>query len=87
MNTYISQSILFIHMQPKQNTPISGEDDNALQNFGPYEDKKSTLKKQNIERDHTNLVDKSLNNESHAKDSLSRRIPQDGLFASELSSF
>ena len=29
-------------MQPKQDIPMPGEDDNVLENFGPYEDEEFT---------------------------------------------
>ena len=83
MNTYTSQQIFPICMQPKQNTPIPGEDNNASKSFGLYKDDKSTLEEQDIEKDHTNLVGKSLGTGSYARDGLSRCTPQDGLFASE----
>lgn len=57
-------------MQPKQDIPMPRKDDNALKNFGVYEDKKSTLKKQDIKRDCKDLVGKSSNTESYAKDNL-----------------
>ena len=44
------------------------------------------LKKQDIEKDHRNLVDKSLDTKSHLKDNLLSYILQVGLFKSELSS-
>ncbi len=73
-------------MQPKQDTLILGKDDNALGNFVPYEDEKSTLEEQDIERDHRNLIGKSSDTESRARDGLSRRTPQAELLESELSS-
>lgn len=65
---------------------MSGEDDDTSENFGPHEDEESTLEEQNIEGDHKNLVGKSLNIGSRAKDGLLRRTPQDRLLVSELSS-
>ena len=61
INTCTSQQVLPIHIQPKQNTPILGKDNNVSENFRLCEDEKSILKKQEVERDCTNLVDKSLN--------------------------
>ena len=55
--------------------PILRKNNNVLENFGPNEDKKSTLKKQNIEGDHINLVGKNSDTKSHTKDSLSGRTP------------
>ncbi len=43
------------------------------------------MEEQNIERDHRNLVDESLDTGSRVKDSLSGRSPQTGLFGSKLS--
>ena len=73
-------------MQLKQNTPISGEDHNASENFGPHKDEESTLKEHDIEKDHTNLVSESSDTKSRAKNDLSRHIFQDGILASESSS-
>ncbi len=87
MNTYISQQFFPIYMQLKQDTPIPGEDNNALETFEPYKDEKSILEKQNIERDYKNLVGKSSDIEICTKNSLSKRISQDRLLASKLSSF
>ena len=84
MNTYTSQQVLLIYMQPKHNTSIPEEDDNASENFAPHEDKKSTLEKQDIKRDDINLVGKSSDTESRIRDGLLRRISQDRFIASEL---
>ncbi len=73
-------------MQPNYNTLIPGEDENTSENFGLYEDEESILEEQDIERDHRNLVGESSDTGSSVKDGLSRRIPQDGLLTSELSS-
>ena len=75
MNICASQQVFLIRMQPKQNTSISGEDDNASDNFGPQEDEESTLEKQDIKKDHTNLVGESSDIGSCAKDGLSRHTP------------
>lgn len=64
---------------------IQRENDNKSDNFGSYENEKSTLEKQDMEKYHKNLVGKISNTESHIRDSLSRRILQDELFANELS--
>lgn len=63
------------------------EDNNAIENFGSQEDEKSILEEQKIEKDHKNLIGKSLNTESHAKNGLLRRTFQNKLLASELSLF
>ncbi len=52
MNTYTKQQVLPIHMQPKQNTPIPGEDENTSDNFGLHEDEESILEEQDIKGDH-----------------------------------
>lgn len=54
--------------------PILGEDNNALDNFGPRKDEKFTLKEQNIEKDQKDSINKSLNTENHARNSLSEYI-------------
>lgn len=90
INTYTSQIrqwIFLTHMQPKQNILIPGEDDNILENFGSYENEKSTLKEQDIEKNHEKLAGKSSNTRSCVKNGLSGHTPQDKLFTSELSSF
>ena len=74
-------------MQPKQNTPIPGKDENALENTEPHDNEESILEEQDIERDHTNLGSKSLDTRSRARDGLSEHTPQARLFGSELSSF
>ncbi len=86
MNTCTSQQVLPLCMQPKQDTPILGEYDNASGNLGPHEDEESTLTEQDIEGDHRNLVGESLDTGSRARDGLSRRTPQAGLLGSESSS-
>ena len=89
MNTYMSQQVLLIRMERKQpeDTSISEEDDNASENFWPHEDDESILEEQDIENHERNLVGKRLDTGNHARDSLLGRTPQDGLFASESSSF
>lgn len=54
-------------MQPKQNIPILKENDNLLNNFEPYINKKSALERLNIEKDNINLIYKSLNTRICAK--------------------
>lgn len=66
---------------------IPGEDDNTLENFGPNKNYKSTLKKQNIEKDYRNLIEKSLDTRNHVKNGLSGYTYQDRLFTYELSLF
>ncbi len=73
-------------MQPEQNTPIPGKDDNTSGNFGLYEDEKSTLEEQDIKADYRNLVSESSDIGSHARDGLSRHTPQARLLGSESSS-
>ncbi len=86
MNICTSQQVLPIRMQLKQDTPIPKEDENTSDNFGLHGDEKSILEEQDIEVDHRNSVGKSSDTGSHARDGLSGRTPQDGLFASESSS-
>ena len=62
-------------MHSKQNMPIPREDNNTSKNFKPYKDEKSTLKKQNIEKDHINLVGKSLDTGNCVRDGLLGYIP------------
>lgn len=59
-------------MQPKQDMSMPGKNDSASEYFRPYEDNKYTLNKQNIEKDHRNLVSKSLDLKSHTKNNLLR---------------
>lgn len=63
------------------------ENDDASENSWLYEDEESILEKQNIKRDYRDLVSKSLNTGSSARDGLLRRIFSDRLYTSELSSF
>lgn len=49
---------------------ILEKNNNVLKNFGPYKDKKSILEKQKMEKDHKNLIGKSLDTKSYAKNSL-----------------
>lgn len=67
--------------------PIPKKNDDISENFGSYEDEKSKLEEQDIKGDHKNSVGKSLDIESHAKNGFSGHMPQDGVHASELSSF
>lgn len=55
--------------------PIPGEDDNILKNFRLHKNEKSTLKKQDIEDNHTNWVGKSSDTENHVRHSLSEHTP------------
>lgn len=87
MNTFTSQQIFLIRIKLKQNILILKEDDNTSFNFVRHENEKFILEKDYIERDHRNLLDKSLNTGSHIKDGLLGCTSQDELFASELSSF
>ena len=43
MNTYTSQQIFPIHMQPEQDILIAREDVNVSENFRPYKDDKSEV--------------------------------------------
>ncbi len=75
MNTCTSQQVLPICLQPKQDMPIPGEDENTSDNFGLYEDEESILEEQDIEGDHRNSVGESSDTRSHARDGLSGRTP------------
>ncbi len=72
-------------MQPKQDILIPGEGDNVSGNFEPHEDEESILEEQEIERDHRNLVGKSSDTGSHARDGLLRRTLQARLLRNESS--
>lgn len=74
-------------MQPNQDTLMSIKNDNTLKNFRSLKDKEFIWEKQDIERDHRNFVDKSLDTKSRAKNNLSERTLQDGLLINKLSSF
>ena len=60
------------------------KDDNALENLGPHKDEKFILKKQVMEEDQRDLIGKSLDTESRARDGLSGYTPKAELFTSEL---
>lgn len=64
---------------------ILEEDNNLSKCFGPYKDEKCKLDKQDIKRDHRNLVSKSSDIRSCIKNNLLRCIFQDRYFASESS--
>lgn len=51
-----------------------GKNNHALGNFAFYKDDKSILKKQNIERNDKNLVNKNLDAQSYIRDSLLEHI-------------
>lgn len=72
-------------MQPEQDMPMPGEEDNESDNFGPHKDEASRLKEQDIEGDHKDLG-KSSDTRSHGRDSLLEHIFQDGLLESDSSS-
>lgn len=74
-------------MQPNQDMPMPGKDDNISKNFESHENKESILEKQNIKRDYRDLVSKFMDTESREKDSLSKHTSQNKFFVSELSSF
>lgn len=48
------------------------EDNDALENFRSHENEKFTLKEQEIEKNHRNLISKSLDTKNQARDGLSR---------------
>lgn len=49
---------------------IPKENNNILDNFGPYKDKKLALKKYIIKKNNINLIGKSLDNKSYTRDIL-----------------
>lgn len=49
---------------------MSKKGNNVLNNFSPYKNKKSILKKQNIEKNYKDLISESLDIRSYAKDNL-----------------
>lgn len=51
------------------------ENENVSDNFGPHKDEESALKRQNIEGNNIDLVNKSSDAESYARNILSRRSP------------
>ncbi len=57
-------------MQSQQDMVILGEDENTSNNFRLHEDEEFILGKQNIEEDHRNLVSKSSDIGSYARDGL-----------------
>ena len=71
-------------MHPKQNILILREDYNILENFGPHENEKSILKEQDIEGNHKNLINKSLDTKNYAKNDLLGCIPLDKRLSSKL---
>lgn len=52
---------------------ISRKNNNLSKNFGSYEDEKSILEKQNIKEDYGDLINKSSDTRSYARDNLSKR--------------
>lgn len=64
---------------------MPGENDNISEYYEPHKDEEYRIDKQDIEGDYKDLVGKSLDFGSYAKDSLSERTPQNRLFASESS--
>lgn len=46
------------------------EDNNVLNNFEPYKDEKSILEEQNIEKNHKDLVDQSLNTRNYIRNNF-----------------
>lgn len=53
---------------------MPGKNDNPSNNFGSYEDDKSTPKAQDIEESHGDLIGKSSDTEDRAKNSLLEHI-------------
>lgn len=76
---------LLILIQSKQDILMLEKNYNTSEYFGFHENKKYTRNQQDIERDHKDLVNKSLELGSRASNSLLKRTLQDLLFAYELS--
>lgn len=53
--------------------PIQRKNDNTLDNFRFYEDKKSILEVQDIKRDYRDLVDENSDTRNRTKNGLSER--------------
>lgn len=73
MNIYTNQIIkqsFLIYMQPKQNMLISRENDNTVEYLGLHKNEKYILDEQDIKEDYRDLVGKSLDLGSCAKNSL-----------------
>ena len=73
-------------MKPKQDMSMLEEDNNISDNFGLYKDEKFISEAQNIERNHRDLVSKSSDTRSHARNKLLECTFQDGLLRSKSSS-
>lgn len=88
MNAYITQIIqqdLLAYMQQlKQNILISKEDDKVSDYFGYHEEEEDIIEKKDIEDDLIDLVRETLDTGNYAKEILSERTLQDGLFKSKL---
>lgn len=63
---------------------IPDDNNNVLDKLRPHEDEKSILKEQDIEDNPKDLVGKSLDVKSQAKDMISGCTPQNQLFKSKL---
>lgn len=59
------------------------KNDDGSENFGLYKDENFILKEQDIEKNCRDLIGKSSNNRSRAKDGLLGCIPQNKLYVSE----
>lgn len=64
------RGLLICIQQPKQEIPIPRKSDNILHNFGYYKEEEYKMKGLNIEEDQIDLIGKSLEIGSHAKDIL-----------------
>lgn len=58
------------------------EDNIICENVKYYENKKSTLEKEDIKRNHRNYIGKSSDTRNYTQDGLLEHIPQDGLLIS-----
>lgn len=64
------QHVFLLHIQPKYDTLIPGEDDNVLEKLRLNENKNSILEKQNIQNDCRNLISKILDIKSNIRNGL-----------------
>lgn len=90
MHAFISRIIKLVFsicIKHKQAISMLEKDDNASKNFVSYQNEKFILKEKNIDEDDRNLINKSLNTKSRAKNSMLRCTSQNMIFAGKLSSF
>lgn len=87
INAYTNQIIQHIFpicIYPKQDILRLRKHNNVLGYFEPHKNEKYILDKQDIKKDHKNLISKNLDTKSHAKNNLLEYNPQNKFFSSEL---